>query len=187
MAVENVLTTWWGLALRGIIAILFGAATLAMPGITLFTLVLLFGAYAIVEGVVAVVSSIQVRKEQQYWWVILLEGLVSIAAGVLTFAWPAISGLALLFVIAFWAIAHGVLEIVAAVKLRKQIHGEWLLGLSGLLSIAFGVVMIAYPGVGALAMAMVIGIYAIIFGVLLIILGGRLLASTRRHDVTYAH
>jgi uncharacterized membrane protein HdeD (DUF308 family) len=177
---QNVLTNWWGLAVRGILAVAFGIAIIAMPGISLAALIVAFGVYALVEGIVNVASAIRARPTQPRWWVLLLEGVASVAAGVLAFAWPGITAIVLVWVVAFWAIVTGALEIAEAVYLRKQIKGEFLLALSGLLSIVLGVILLQNPGAGALALVMWIGVYAIIFGALLIILGGRVLASTHR-------
>jgi len=165
---------WWAVALRGIAAIVFGVLTFVLPGITVAALVLLFGAYAIVEGVFNVVAAVRGRRGEEPWWTLLLEGLVSIAAGVVAFAWPGLTALVLLYVIAAWAVITGVVEIVAAVRLRKEITGEWWLALSGALSVLFGVVLMIAPGAGALALVLWIGAYAIVFGVLLLGLALRL-------------
>ena len=132
---------WWLVALRGVFAILFGLLTLVFPTIALSSLVLLFGAYAIVDGVAAVWSSIQHRSEQG-WWIHLLEGVVSIVAGLVTFAYPVITAVILLYVIALWAIMTGIFEIWAAIQLRKEITGEFWMGLGGLLSVIFGIALI---------------------------------------------
>jgi uncharacterized membrane protein HdeD (DUF308 family) len=167
---------WWAIALRGVAAIIFGLATFAVPGITLAVLVLLFGGYAIVDGIfnlVAAARGLAGGGEQSRGWLVL-EGLVSIAAGVAAFAWPGLTALALVYIIAAWAIVTGVLEIVAAVRLRRLIDNEWWLALSGALSIVFGGLLMAAPGVGALALVFWIGAYAILFGALLIGLAVRL-------------
>ena len=164
---------WWLVALRGVFAILFGLLTLVFPTIALSSLVLLFGAYAIVDGVAAVWSSIQHRSEQG-WWIHLLEGVVSIVAGLVTFAYPVITAVILLYVIALWAIMTGIFEIWAAIQLRKEISGEFWMGLSGLISVIFGIVLIANPGSGILAVLWIVSVYAIAFGVFLIMLALRL-------------
>src|SRR4029077_10714499 len=133
-------------------------------------LVLLFGAYSMADGIFATWTAIAGRTDHGYWWVLLLEGLVGIGVGVLTFIAPGITALALLFYIAIWAIATGVLEIVAAIRLRKEIDNEWLLLLSGIASVAFGVLLAAQPGAGALTVLWLIGAYAIVFGALLLML-----------------
>lgn len=161
---------WWLLLLRGLVAIAFGVMIWLQPGISLAALVLLFGAYAMADGVLGVGTAIAGRKEHESWWVLLLQGLLGIGVGVLTFFAPGITALALLFYIAIWAIATGVLEIVAAIRLRKEIEGEWWLILGGLASVVFGVLLVAQPGAGALAVLWLIAAYAIVFGVLLLML-----------------
>src|SRR5262245_32860987 len=116
---------WWVLLIRGIAAILFGIAVILAPGIALTVLVLFWGAYALVDGVFALIAGFQVRATNDRWWVVVLEGLVGIIAGILTFIWPDITALALLYIIAAWAIITGVLELVAAIRLRKEIEGEF--------------------------------------------------------------
>jgi uncharacterized membrane protein HdeD (DUF308 family) len=165
---------WWVLALRGAIAVLFGLAAFVWPGITLAALVLLFGAYTLVDGVFAVIAALTGRSGHERWWVLLLEGLVGIAVGVLTFIWPAITEFALLYLIAAWAVVTGVIEIIAAIRLREELEGEWLLILGGIASVLLGLILLARPGAGALAVIWMIGAYAIVFGVLLVILAFRL-------------
>ncbi|HTT10288.1 MAG TPA: HdeD family acid-resistance protein [Burkholderiaceae bacterium] len=164
---------WWLLLLRGIAAIAFGVLTWFQPGISLGALVLLFGAYSMADGILGVWAAIAGRKEHEDWWVLLLGGLLGVGIGILTFVAPGITALALLFYIAIWAIATGVLEIVAAIRLRKEIKGELFLILAGLASVAFGVVLIAQPGAGALALLWLVASYAVVFGVLLVILAFR--------------
>jgi len=161
---------WWVLLIRGIIAVLFGVLAYLRPGITLAALVLLFGAYAFADGILAVVAAIAGRKEREHWWVLLLEGLVGIAVGVITLRAPGVTAVALLFYIAAWAILTGILEIVAAIRLRKEIKGEWLMILGGLASVVFGLLLLARPGVGALTVIWLIAGYAVVFGIVLIVL-----------------
>lgn len=160
---------WWLMAIRGLLAVLFGLAAIVWPRLTLFVLVILFGAYALVDGVVAVIVSFQERKNVRQWWVVLLGGIVGIIAGVLTFVWPAITALVLLYLIAAWAIVTGILEIAAAFSRRLPIAHEWTLVLAGILSVLFGVLLAILPGVGLLSLVWLIGIYALAFGVVLII------------------
>ena len=171
---QTLTANWWALALRGLAAVLFGLLTFFLPGITLVTLVLLFGAYALVDGVFNVVAFFRVASHQ---WALLIEGVVGIVAGALTFAWPAITALALLYVIAFWAILTGIFEIVAGIRLRKSIANEWLLLLIGVFSLVFGLLILFAPGTGALAIILWIGAYALVFGIFLLALAFRL----RRH------
>jgi uncharacterized membrane protein HdeD (DUF308 family) len=169
---------WWAVALRGLLAVLFGLAAFLWPGITLVSLVLLFGAYALVDGIFAIVAAFRARE----WWPLLLEGVAGIAAGVATFLWPGITALALLYLIAAWAIITGILEIVAAIRLRRVIENEWWLALGGVASIILGVVMVAAPGAGALGLVWAIGAYALLFGVIMIALGFRLRGLRDRVD-----
>ncbi len=170
---------WWALALRGLVAVLFGLLTFFLPGITLVTLVLLFGAYALVDGVFNVVAFFRVASHQ---WALLIEGVIGILAGILTFAWPAITAIVLLYVIAFWAILTGFFEIVAGIRLRKVIANEWLLLVMGVLSFLFGLLILFAPGAGALAIVLWIGAYALVFGVFLLALAFRL--RGHRHLIT---
>jgi uncharacterized membrane protein HdeD (DUF308 family) len=171
----NLLTrNWWMLVVRGVLAVLFGLAAFIWPSVTLGVLVLLFGAYAFVDGVFAIVAAFRDRDRSERWWVLLIEGLAGIVAGILTFLWPDITALVLLYLIAAWAVITGILEIVAAIRLRAELEGEWLLVLSGIASIIFGAILFVRPGAGALAVVWLIGAYAVVFGALLIALGIRL-------------
>jgi uncharacterized membrane protein HdeD (DUF308 family) len=165
---------WWAVLLRGIAAVIFGVIALAWPGATGLTLVLLFGAYAFVDGIFALVSAIRAAEAHERWIAFGIEGLIGLAIAAVTFFHPVITAIALYAVIAFWAVATGILELIAAVQLRKLIPGEWLLVLGGLASIAFGVLMVVFPLVGAITVIYVIGVYAIFFGVLLISFAFRL-------------
>jgi len=158
---------WWALALRGVFAVLFGLLTFLIPGITLLTLVLLFGAYAILDGIFDIVSAVRAPGRH---WPLVLEGVVGIIIGILTFLWPGITTMVLLYLIAFWAIFTGVLEIVAGIRLREVIANEWLLILMGVLSVLFGFLILIFPGAGALAIVIWIGAYALLFGIMLIAL-----------------
>ena len=142
---------WWMLVLRGAVAILFGILAFMWPGVTLSVLILLFGAYALVDGIAAIIVGIKEYGDRERWWATLLSGLVSAAAGLVTFLMPGLTAIALLSLIAFWAIVRGVFEIMAAIRLRHEIEGELLLGIGGALSIAFGLLMLFFPGAGALA------------------------------------
>jgi uncharacterized membrane protein HdeD (DUF308 family) len=157
------------------VAILFGLIAFALPGMALLTLVFLFGFYALADGVFALIAAFRrTHQDQQPWWALLIHGIVGIIAGLIAFLMPGITALALLYLIAAWALVTGVLQIVAAIRLRKQITGEWLLALSGALSIVFGVLLFLFPGPGALAVVIWIGAYAIVMGILMITLGVRL-------------
>ncbi len=165
---------WWVVVLRGLAGMTFGLVTFFAPGISLAALVLVFGAYAFADGVLAIISAIRRERPGDRWWMFLLEGIAGIAAGVVTLIWPGITALVLLYVIAAWALVTGVLEIAVAIRLRKAIKGEWLLILSGILSVALGVMLVLWPGPGALALVIWIGAYAFVFGALLLALGLRL-------------
>src|SRR5215469_10678664 len=144
---ETLARNWWALALRGFMAVLFGLLTFLLPGTTLVTLVLLFGAYALVDGIFNVIAFFRVSSHH---WALLIEGVIGLIAGILTFVWPAITAFVLLYLIAFWAVFTGVFEIIAGIHLRKVITNEWLLLLIGALSLLFGVLILLAPGVGAL-------------------------------------
>jgi uncharacterized membrane protein HdeD (DUF308 family) len=175
MQVRSLARNWWAVALRGVAAVIFGVLAFALPAITLASLVLLFGAYALVEGVFSLIAAMRRRTaEERPWWALLLEALVSIAAGIVTFVYPGITALALVYVIGAWAVVTGVLEIVTAVRLRERIRGEGWLIASGILSVVFGALVMVFPGAGALAMVLWIGAYAVVFGGLLIGLAFRL-------------
>jgi uncharacterized membrane protein HdeD (DUF308 family) len=173
--VKHLLVDNWNLLLvRGILAVLFGIATLLMPGITLIVLVVMFGAYALVEGILTSIMAIKERNEQSNWWLWLIFGLVSVGAGVTTFLWPGITAVSLFYVIVAWAITSGLLQIALAVELRKVIKDEWLLVLEGILTVGFGILLIAQPVAGALTVLWLIGVYAIANGVTLLVLALRL-------------
>jgi uncharacterized membrane protein HdeD (DUF308 family) len=166
---------WWTVAVRGVLAVLFGLIAWIWPDVTVRVLVLLFGFYALVDGLLALAAALvggRLASGRRGW--LIFEGVTGVAAGVLTFIWPEITTLALLYLIAFWAIATGVLEVVAAVILRRELRGEWLLAAGGIISVLFGVFLVIRPGDGAIAVAWLIGLYAIVFGIALIVLGFRL-------------
>jgi uncharacterized membrane protein HdeD (DUF308 family) len=169
---------WWALLVRGLLAVLFGLIALFLPGMTLWVLVLLFGAYALVDGVFAVVAGIRGTGGRR--WVLIIEGILSVLAGIVALLWPGITALVLLYVIAFWAIFTGVAEMIAAVALRREIEGEWALILGGVLSVIFGIILAVLPGVGLLSLVWLIGIYAILFGIALIVLAFRVRGTRGR-------
>ena len=164
-------TRWWVILLRGIVAIAFGVLAFTWPVLTLATLVLLFGFYAFVDGVFSLMTAIGGHRQKEDRWLLALEGIVGIWAGVVTLRAPALTALALLLIISFWAMATGFLRIVAAIRLRKEISGELWLALSGVLSIIFALILMTQPAIGALALVWVIAGFALILGVLEIILG----------------
>ncbi len=162
---------WWALLVRGLLAVLFGFIAFFLPGMTLTVLVLVFGAYALVDGLFAVVAGI--RGTSGHRWVLIVEGVLGILAGFVALVWPGITALALLYVIAFWAIFTGVAEIAAAVALRREIEGEWALILGGALSVIFGLILAVLPWVGLLSLVWLVGLYAIVFGIALIVVAFR--------------
>jgi uncharacterized membrane protein HdeD (DUF308 family) len=169
---------WWSLVLRGAAAIILGLVALIFPPTAVAALVALFGAYALVDGVVNLVAALRAPRGGPWGW-LAFEGVVSVACGLLTLFWPGVTALALVLVIGFWSVFTGIAEIVAAVLLRKQIEHEWLLGLSGLLSVAFGVLLFLAPAVGLVVIALWMAAYALVFGAVLVALGLKLRAWGR--------
>ncbi|WP_339460264.1 HdeD family acid-resistance protein [Nodularia spumigena] len=165
---------WWTVALRGAIAIIFGLAALFWPDITLTALIFIFAAFVLVSGVLLAIAAFRDGLTHTHGWLMLLEGAIGIAVGIMAFIWPGITALVLLYLIAAWAIVTGVLEIIAAIQVRKEIQNEWLLAIAGITSVLFGVLLLVWPLAGALAILWIIGAYAIIFGILLLILAFRL-------------
>jgi uncharacterized membrane protein HdeD (DUF308 family) len=185
---ETLARNWWAVGIRGLAALLFGLLAIIWPGITVLALLALFGAYALVDGVVALGTAFFGRRgaaADRGWLVV--EGIAGIAAGIVTFVWPGVTALVLLWLIAAWAFVTGIFEIVAAVRLRREIRGEWLLILSGALSVLFGLVLVIWPATGALAVIYLIGIYAIVFGVVLLALAFRLRQLGRGGAVAGTH
>jgi uncharacterized membrane protein HdeD (DUF308 family) len=169
---------WWLILLRGVCGIIFGVLTFLWPAISLVTLVLLYGAFAFADGLFALAAALIGSKglaPGSRWWLALV-GLLGIAAGLVTLFWPGVTAFVLLLFIAGWAIATGVLQIVGAVQLRKEIDNEWWLIASGALSVLFGLVLAFQPGVGALSLILVIGAFAIVYGAMLVMLALRLRA-----------
>jgi uncharacterized membrane protein HdeD (DUF308 family) len=175
MILERLAQHWWVFVLRGIFAILFGIGAFVMPGITLAALVLLYGAYALVDGVVAAVAAITRRRPGEgFPWPVLLIGLAGIVAGIVALAYPGLTALVLVYLIAAWHVLRGAFEIIVAIQLRKELEGEGWLIAGGALSVLFGLFLYARPGAGALALLWVIGVFALVFGVIAVILGFQL-------------
>ena len=171
----NLMTqNWWALALRGLVAILFGIAAFVWPGITLWALVAIFGAYALIDGIFAIVEAFRRDVRRESWWALLVEGIVGVAIGILAFTWPGLTAFGLLYLIAFWAIVTGVFEVITAIRLRHEITGEWLMALVGVLSIVFGLLLIAFPVAGALSVVLMIGAFVFAMGVVMISLAFKL-------------
>ncbi len=170
----NLARNWWLLALRGVAGILFGIAAFVWPESTLAALVLVFGAYVFVDGIFALIAGIGMRRQLSLWWLVVVEGVAGIILGLLTFRSPDITALILLSFIAAWSIITGVFEIATAVRLRKMIPNEWLMILSGVVSIVFGILLIAQPGAGEIAIVWLLGGYALLFGILTLMFALRL-------------
>ena len=161
---------WWALALRGAIAILFGLAALLRPGIALEALILLFGAYALVDGVFAIVGIFGGTRGGTPRWLLLIEGVAGILAGLIAFVLPGLTAFVLLYLIAAWAIITGIFEIATAIRLRREIRGEWALIIGGALSVLFGVILIVVsPFAAIFSLIWLIGVYAVAFGILMLI------------------
>jgi len=165
---------WWALALRGVASILFGILAFALPGVTLAVIVVLFGAYALVDGILAIVSAIRALHGHKPWGSFLLEGAFGIVIGLVTFFVPGVTLVFVVTLIAIWAIVTGALEIAAAVRLRRHVPGEWVLILTGIVSVLFGILLFAAPLTGALVIVWWLGAYAVLFGILLLVLAFRL-------------
>jgi uncharacterized membrane protein HdeD (DUF308 family) len=166
--------SWWAIALRGLAAILFGILTLMRPDLTLEVLILFFGAYALLDGAFSAISAIVNRKHDRTWWWFLIAGLAGVVVGVLTFVYPGLTAIILVYFIAARALIVGVFEVVAAIALRREISDEWFLIVKGIISVLFGVILFIVPGAGALGLVLVIGIYAVVVGVLLLLVALRL-------------
>jgi uncharacterized membrane protein HdeD (DUF308 family) len=163
---------WWALFLRGIAAVLFGLAALIWPGLTLAVLIILYGVYAIVDGIFAIVVGLRAGSDTRRW-LLLAEGALGILAGLIVVFWPGVSAVVLLYIIAFWAIFGGLLRIVSAVLLRREIDNEWTMALGGALWVILGIALLVVPGAGLLSLAWLIGIFALGAGITLIALAFR--------------
>jgi uncharacterized membrane protein HdeD (DUF308 family) len=160
---------WWALALRGAVAILFGIAAFLRPDIALEALILLFGAYALVDGVFTIVGVFGGTRMGTPRWLLFVEGVVGVVAGLVAFILPGLTAVALLYLVAAWAVVTGVAQAATAIRLRQEIQGEWALIAGGVLSVLFGLVLAVLPAVGILSLIWLIGFYAVAFGVLLLI------------------
>ncbi len=165
---------WWVLALRGVAAIIFGLFAFFTPVATLYTLTLLFGAYALIDGIVSLIAAVRSARHGEHWWPLVFEGIIGLITAAATVAWPLITLLILIYMIAAWAVITGILEILAAIRLRRHVAGEWLLGLLGVASIVFGILLFASPSTGALVLSWWLGAYIFFFGALMLALAFRL-------------
>ncbi len=185
--IADLARNWWLLAIRGVAGIVFGIGAFVWPGITFAALVLLFGAYVLIDGVFAVAAGIGMRRTMDRWWLVVLEGIAGIILGVLTFVSPNITGLVLISFIAAWSIITGVLEIAMALRMRALIENEWLLIASGILSVIFGALLIVFPAAGALSLVWLVGFYALLFGVLMLLFSFRLRGTHNATSSRTAH
>jgi len=179
--------TWGSMVLSGVAALVFGILVLLRPAISLAVLVIFFGAYALIDGIARVITALARRETEPHWPALLISGILGIAVGVVTFFWPGVTAVALVYLIAFWAIVIGIGEISAGIRLRKVLTGEWVLMLAGALSVIFGVMIALFPGAGALALVFWIAWFAIVLGMLRIALGIRLRGWARTHSGGGAH
>lgn len=178
---------WWTFILRGLLAIAFGILAFFAPGLGIAVLVGLFAAWALIDGATGLYAGLRSRGSDRSWWLEVLEGLVSIGAGVIALVFPVLAAEVLVILIAAWAIVTGAFQIWTAIRLRETIKGEFWLGLAGLASILFGIILLVYPAAGALSLVWLIGSFAIVFGVFLLILGWRLRGINEMAKVDAAH
>ncbi len=178
---------WWGLVLRGIVAVLFGLMAIFWPGISLIILLTLFGVYALADGVLAIITAFATTEGRQHWLWLLLIGLAGIAAGIIAFSMPGTTTLALLTVIAVWAIVVGILHVISAFSMPSEAGPKWLWGISGVISVIFGIMLLSYPAAGVLALVWLIGFYAMVFGFSMIVLGFELRGVTTQFRGALQH
>ncbi|WP_326636154.1 HdeD family acid-resistance protein [Nonomuraea fuscirosea] len=173
--------SWWLLLIRGLAAIVFGILAFSWPGLTLLVLVVFFGVYAIVSGASELFAGFRHGARSRAW--LIISGILGILAGIVAFVWPGLTAVALLYIIAFWAIFSGIAEIVAGVQLRKVIDNEWMFIVGGVLSVIFGVLLLIWPGAGLLGLAWLIGVFAILYGIAMIALSLRVKNFTSRAGI----
>jgi uncharacterized membrane protein HdeD (DUF308 family) len=174
LMVSSITRNWWAVALRGVIAVAFGVLALVKPDITLEALIAVFGFFALIDGFLSLVGGISMIGSGLPWGGPVFGGVAGIIVGCVAFLWPGLTALSLLYLIAFWAIFTGIMEIMAGVQLRNALPHPVMLGIAGGLSVLFGVLLVVYPSSGALSVIWLIGIYAILFGITFIVLGFRL-------------
>jgi len=179
-AVETLVQNWWLFTLRGVLGIIFGCLALIFPGPTILSLVLLFSAYMLVDGIFGIISAVRaIRRKEDRWGLLIFEGLLSVATGILAFLWPALTVVAFVWLIAAWAIVSGGLMTAAGFRLNIE-HGRWWLVLGGLLSLAYGVLLIITPLIGAIVLTWWLGAHALVFGIALVIFSFKL--RSRQHE-----
>ena len=178
---EVLADSWWAVGLRGILGILFGLICLLTPGIAIEVFVILFAAYMLVDGVFAIASGIKAARNGERWGLLILEGIVDLAAGLVAVLWPAITLIALIWIVAIWAIVSGALMLGAAFTLKLD-HGRWWLALGGIASVIFGILLVIEPLIGAVVLTLWIGAYALVFGIFLLILAFQLHAKKEARE-----
>ena len=178
---EVLADSWWAVGLRGILGILFGLICLLTPGIAIEVFVILFAAYMLVDGVFAIISGIKAARNGERWGLLILEGIVDIAAGLVAVLWPAITLIALIWIVAIWAIVSGALMLGAAFTLKLD-HGRWWLALGGIASLIFGILLVIEPLIGAVVLTLWIGAYALVFGIFLLVLAFQLHAKKEARE-----
>ena len=178
---EVLADSWWAVGLRGILGILFGLICLLTPGIAIEVFVILFAAYMLVDGVFAIASGIKAARNGERWGLLILEGIVDLAAGLVAVLWPAITLIALIWIVAIWAIVSGALMLGAAFTLKLD-HGRWWLALGGIASVIFGILLVIEPLLGAVVLTLWIGAYALVFGIFLLILAFQLHAKKEERE-----
>ncbi len=182
---ESFARNWWVIALRGLVAIVFGIIALVSPQSTILALVLVFAAFIVADGFLTLFSGFETHKEDNRWWVMVLGGLVEIILGVLVVVWPQITVQVFVYLVAAWAVITGVAEIIAGIELRGLLPNEWLMLLNGILSVAFGVLVMIYPSAGALSLVWLLGLYAIVAGILDIVFSFRLRGFVAKVEKTF--
>ena len=178
---EVLADSWWAVGLRGIMGIVFGLICLLTPGIAVEVFVILFAAYMLVDGVFAIASGIKAARNGERWGLLILEGIVDLAAGAVAVLWPAITLVALIWLVAIWAIVSGALMLGAAFTLKLD-HGRWWLALGGIASVIFGILLVIEPLIGAVVLTLWIGAYALVFGIFLLILAFQLHAKKEARE-----
>jgi uncharacterized membrane protein HdeD (DUF308 family) len=180
-AAETLVQNWWLFLLRGVLGIVFGCIALIFPGPTMLSLVLLFSAYMLVDGAAGIISAARaIRRKEDRWGLLVFEGLLNIAVGVMAFLWPGITVLAFVLLVAAWAIVSGGLMTAAGFRLNVD-HGRWWLILGGLLSLAYGILLIITPLIGAIVLTWWLGAYALAFGIALVVFSFKL--RSRQHEL----
>lgn len=165
---------WWLFLLRGLAALLFGLLAIIWPELTVTTLVILFGAFILVDGLFAMLAGFITVDANPRWWALIIAGLLAVGIGMTTFLWTGITAMVLLYFIAAWAVVTGIFRIIAALQLRRTITGEWLMLINGILSVIFGILLFIFPREGAISLVIVIGAFAIVIGVINFFLAFRL-------------